>query len=495
MSQLVIVVEKASDWRAYHPSENVVEARDYLRADVGGERHVQVINLCRNYRYLGTGYYVSLLAEARGHRVIPSVRTINALSRRSLYTVDVDDLNRRLSRFVPVGGPVTTRLEVLSCFGRTPHPVLGDLTRRIFETFPCPLMRIEFRREREWRIGAIRTVGLDTLDEAEEDLFAEALDGFSRKLWRKPRPRQTYRYDLAMLVDPEEAMPPSNRRALKAFVGAGRQLGIDVDLVTRHDFSRLAEYDALFIRETTTIDNHTWRFAHRAEREGLVVIDDPTSILRCTNKIFLHDVMRAHRLAVPRTEILHRHDQHQLQDLGSRLGFPVVLKIPDGSFSRGVVKVEDAAALREAARKLFRHSVLLIAQEYLYTEYDWRIGVLGREPLYACQYFMSRGHWQIINHDAPSRAAREGGFHTVPLEAVPPDVVRLALKATRPIGDGLYGVDIKLAGRHPVVIEVNDNPSIDAGVEDRVLGEALYLRIMREFLHRMECRHGAARAV
>src|SRR5699024_2864485 len=138
----------------------------------------------------------------------------------------------------------------------------------------------------------------------EEDLFAEALDGFSRKLWRKPRPRQTYRYDLAMLVDPEEAMPPSNRRALKAFVGAGRQLGIDVDLVTRHDFSRLAEYDALFIRETTTIDNHTWRFAHRAEREGLVVIDDPTSILRCTNKIFLHDVMRAHRLAVPRTEIL-----------------------------------------------------------------------------------------------------------------------------------------------------------------------------------------------
>jgi len=138
--------------------------------------------------------------------------------------------------------------------------------------------------------------------------------------------------------------------------------------------------------------------------------------------------------------------------------------------------------------------VLLIAQEYLYTEYDWRIGVLGREPLYACQYFMSRGHWQIINHDAPSRAAREGGFHTVPLEAVPPDVVRLALKATRPIGDGLYGVDIKLAGRHPVVIEVNDNPSIDAGVEDRVLGEALYLRIMREFLHRMECRHGAARA-
>ena len=37
-----------------------------------------------------------------------------------------------------------------------------------------------------------------------------------------------------------------------------------------------------------------------------------------------------------------------------------------------------------------------------------------------------------------------------------------------------------------VVIEVNDNPSIDAGVEDAYLGEDLYRRIMGEFLRRME---------
>jgi glutathione synthase/RimK-type ligase-like ATP-grasp enzyme len=36
------------------------------------------------------------------------------------------------------------------------------------------------------------------------------------------------------------------------------------------------------------------------------------------------------------------------------------------------------------------------------------------------------------------------------------------------------------------VIEVNDNPSIDAGVEDQYLGEDLYRRIMQEFLRRME---------
>ena len=31
MSRLVIVVEKASDWGSYYPSENVVTAADYLK--------------------------------------------------------------------------------------------------------------------------------------------------------------------------------------------------------------------------------------------------------------------------------------------------------------------------------------------------------------------------------------------------------------------------------------------------------------------------------
>jgi glutathione synthase/RimK-type ligase-like ATP-grasp enzyme len=98
---------------------------------------------------------------------------------------------------------------------------------------------------------------------------------------------------------------------------------------------------------------------------------------------------------------------------------------------------------------------------------------------------MSDGHWQIYNHAA--RGTRRTGRHkTLPIRDTPQDVVKLALKAAGAIGDGLYGVDIKPAGDRPVIIEVNDNPSIDAGVEDAYLGEDLYLRIMQEFLRRME---------
>jgi glutathione synthase/RimK-type ligase-like ATP-grasp enzyme len=49
-------------------------------------------------------------------------------------------------------------------------------------------------------------------------------------------------------------------------------------------------------------------------------------------------------------------------------------------------------------------------------------------------------------------------------------------------------VDIKQSGDRFYVIEVNDNPSIDAGVEDSVLRDELYRRVMAVFLARIEQR-------
>ena len=69
-------------------------------------------------------------------------------------------------------------------------------------------------------------------------------------------------------------------------------------------------------------------------------------------------------------------------------------------------------------------------------------------------------------------------------------MLRTALKAADLIGDGLYGVDLKETADGPVVIEVNDNPSLDSDVEDQVLGEELYLRLIGEFVERLD-RRGA----
>mgnify|MGYP002619781822 CR=1 FL=1 len=276
--------------------------------------------------------------------------------------------------------------------------------------------------------------------------------------------------------------------SLRNFIRVGKSMGISVELITRKDYATLAEYDALFIRETTAISNHTYRFAKKAESEGMVVIDDPTSIMRCTNKVYLADLLQKNRIPAPKTRILQRKDLKHLDELVAELGLPMVLKIPDGSFSRGVVKVSKASELLTAASELLKKSDLILAQEFLYTEYDWRIGVLNKKPIFACQYFMSKGHWQIYEH-GPGGEVGSGGFKTFPTMEVPPQVIKTAVKAASLIGDGLYGVDLKQNGNGCYVIEVNDNPNIDSGVEDQYLKDELYRVVLEEFVRRLELRH------
>lgn len=48
------------------------------------------------------------------------------------------------------------------------------------------------------------------------------------------------------------------------------------------------------------------------------------------------------------------------------------------------------------------------------TDYDWRIGMLNRQPIYAYRYFMSRGHWQIYQHHQSGRVS-SGDFDCMDL--------------------------------------------------------------------------------
>jgi glutathione synthase/RimK-type ligase-like ATP-grasp enzyme len=487
-SQLIIIVERKEDWASYFPSEDIVSAQEYLEQTRGNGqgKRIQVINLCRSYKYLGHGYYCSLLAEARGHKVIPSVRTISELTRKSLYGLALDDLDKLLEKALSNHLYSDTEGFTLTLyFGKTNIEPLQDLARQLFEVFPCPILLVEFRKTNGWHIEGIKSGALHKLREDQEDQFAHSLDSFSRKIWRVPRSPRLARYDLAILHDPQEALPPSNAKALDNFVRVGKTLGIDVELIERKDYARIAEYDGLLIRETTSVDNHTYRFAKKAESEGLVVMDDPASILRCTNKVYLTDLLKSHQLGMPATEILYKERPEDFERVGERLGFPLVLKIPDGCFSRGVIKVESQQALLEATAELFEHSVLLLAQEFFYTEYDWRIGVLNRKPIFACQYFMSKGHWQIYNHKAKGQDVN-GECRTLAVHEAPRAVVDLAVKTANLIGDGLYGVDLKQSGDKVVVIEVNDNPNMDAGIEDAYLQDDLYSLVLEEFVRRLE---------
>ena len=91
MSRLRIVVDRLADWQPYYPSEDLISADEFLALDgaATADDATHVINLCANLDYLETGYYVSLLAQARNQRVLPSVETLNQLSRKALIDMQL----------------------------------------------------------------------------------------------------------------------------------------------------------------------------------------------------------------------------------------------------------------------------------------------------------------------------------------------------------------------------------------------------------------------
>src|SRR5205823_10360666 len=144
-------------------------------------------------------------------------------------------------------------------------------------------------------------------------------------------------------------------------------------IIDQHAIERLPEFNALFMRDTTFLDHYTYQFAQRAAALGLVVIDDSDSILQCNNKVYLNELLARHRIAVPRSVIVHRDN---VGELARTLGLPVVLKEPGGGFSTGVRKGDTAEELEPLVHRMLEKSELIIAQEYLPTEYDWRVTVL-----------------------------------------------------------------------------------------------------------------------
>jgi glutathione synthase/RimK-type ligase-like ATP-grasp enzyme len=367
-------------------------------------------------------------------------------------------------------------------FGRNLAKRYDALARALHDQFPLPLLRASFeRRGREWRLVAVRPIAASEIPEAHRPFVIEQAElHFGRRPRR--RAKRTYRYDLAMLVDPEATDAPSDPLALRHFERAARELGIAPHRIGNDEGSDIAEYDALFIRETTYVNHPTYRIARRAASEGLAVIDDPVSILRCTNKVFLAELFVRHGVPHPETVVAH---EDTMDQIAASVGLPCVLKRPDSAFSKGVVRVDTEVELRTRATEFLRDSELVIAQAFTPSEFDWRIGVLGGEPLYACRYFMASGHWQIVSHE-PGKSARYGRVDTQPVEIVPRRIVSVAKRAAAVIGDGLYGVDVKEVDKRVVVIEVKDNPTIDSGVEDGVIKDALYRRIMEGMLRRVE---------
>lgn len=476
----VVVTDQNQKWFEI-PDASILTARRYLAEPEGGnEGAVRVLNLCRTGRYQGRGYYVSLVAEARGQRPVPDVKTIEDLRSEAYVRALEDEIQPLMQKALKDDESEGFRLDVY--FGKHPtHPAIAE---QLFARVRAPLLRVLFARaEGSWRIDTLQALGLGDVPAQSRALLMEAVKSFmaektaaKRQVAKKGRPR------LAVLWDPNEPHKPSNEEALQRFVKAAPLVGLDAELIGPEALERLPEFDALFNRASP--EGIIYEFVRRAESLGMPVVDDPESILKCGNKVYMQELLNRHRIATPRTLILHRGN---VDEIIPTLGLPCVLKLPDSGFGLDVVKIESEDSLRKEAERFFSKSELLIAQEWLPSDFDWRVGVYDRRPLFVAKYFMAPGHWKIIKmgEGEGQQEMVEGKTEAMTIGEAPEQVINTAVRAANLIGRGLYGADLKQVGDRIYLIEVNINPNIDAGNEDQVLGKALYREVLGVFARRI----------
>ena len=479
----LIVTDRKEEWPFEIPGTAILTARRYFEEPESGlDGNIRVLNLCRTVRYQGRGYYVSLIAEARGQRPLPTAKTVEDLKSEA----HVQALSAELETLVreTLHHDESDRFELDVYFGKDPAQRHQALAEQLFAAVPAPLLRALFARANErWRLDAVQAIGVTDIPAQHRAFLLEAAKAFVADTPSATPPRTGKgRPRLAILWDAKEPHQPSNEKAREQLVRIAPQVGLEAELIGLDALDRLPEFDALFNRASPEITGVTYEFVRRAESMGMPVVDDSESILRCTNKVYMHELLNRHRFAQPLTLIVHRGN---LDQVVPKLGLPCVLKLPDSGFGLDVVKIESEERLREEAERFFKVSELIVAQEWLPSDFDWRVGVYDRRPLFVCKYFMAPGHWKTNKVVEGQQQLIEGDSVTMSVGEAPEPVIHTAVRAANLIGRGLYGVDLKQVEDRCYLIEVNCNPNIDAGIEDEAMGDALYREVLGVFARRI----------
>lgn len=268
---------------------------------------------------------------------------------------------------------------------------------------------------------------------------------------------------LGIFVDRKTLSSAEQLNALIHCRDVAEGLGHSAEFLFPTDIRKIPAMDALFIRARTDPLNVTYVASRMAESHGIPVIDDPSSIQICSDKINMYSHLLRNGVSLPRTLFLSKRDLTlaRVREIFEEVGSPLILKEPSTSFSLRVEKVADPAEFMQVARRFIRLSDWIVVQQFVESRYDWRIGTLGGELLYVCKYTIPDATFKI-------QASVNGHVvyctvESIPENQAPPQVIRMGIEAARAIGSGLYGVDLKTSNGDCYVIEVNDNPSLEGG--------------------------------
>src|SRR5258706_1862468 len=158
MSAWAMLVDQPNDFPKADTPHKVITTSQYLeRSQLFDTRCPKLVNLSRSYKYQSKGYYASLLAEARRHRIMPTVETMLELREDRLYESALPELEDELNRNARVANfQIEREFKLLVCFGIARDPRFRAFGRVLFDSFHAPVLEVTVAPGRWLTIDRIR---------------------------------------------------------------------------------------------------------------------------------------------------------------------------------------------------------------------------------------------------------------------------------------------------------------------------------------------------
>jgi len=216
----------------------------------------------------------------------------------------------------------------------------------------------------------------------------------------------------------------------------------------------------IFIRGTPSKDSHL-DLISEFERLGYCVVNNRTTINICADKYRNYVRLKDYGLTQPKTVLIPNKKMVDVSVEELDTNFPIIMKTLRGSKGVGVLFIESKRALDAIVQLVYKtdESSDLLIQEYIKTDFDVRVIVLGGRILATMQRDMVEG-------DFRSNYSQGGKVKSYKLSSMEEKECLLAAKAV----DGLFTAVDFIPARNklinpPYILEVNSSPGTD-GIEE-----------------------------
>ena len=216
----------------------------------------------------------------------------------------------------------------------------------------------------------------------------------------------------------------------------------------------------IFVRGTPERDSHL-DLISQFQRAGYCVVNSRECLEVAADKYRTYLRLKDFGLTQPKTVLIPNKDsiEKSFQNLDTK--FPIILKTLRGSKGVGVLFVESERALNSIVQLLFKQdkSSDILIQEYIKTEFDVRVLILGGKIIATMQR-------DVIEGDFRSNASLGAKVKTYDLSKIE---IEHSIRAGKSVGGLLTAVDFIPSSdpenKPPYILEVNSSPGTD-GIED-----------------------------